>query len=461
MDWATRRKLQYFGVIVAFALIFFVIPFYMFIYKAPTCFDSLKNGSEKGIDCGGDCRLLCSAQIAEPVQKWDPRVFKVSDGTFSVLAYLENQNVTAEVLQAPYIFKLYDKDNVLVVERSGITFVPRGATFALYEGNINTGQRVPTRATFEFGKNLVWISNVTPRTNLSIESKALSKEDTTPRIDAVVKNNEFYAVTNLEFTAIIYDGQGNAVGASRTFVENLDKGEVTPLVFTWPQPFTTKSDVCDAPVDVALLLDRSGSMASLGSNPPQPLSDVKNAATFFTQELSVGDRVALISFANEATDDESLTANFETVRNAIDSLSILKSGTQNTNIADAIEKARLELSAGRQGDSSGKVMILLTDGIANRPEKSGDENFAERTALESSAISKQQGITMFTIGLGKDLNTEFLKRVASSTDEFYLAPTTKELTGIYEQIATKICKRRPAVIEIIPRVYPAGSAIPR
>jgi len=68
---------------------------------------------------------------------------------------------------------------------------------------------------------------------------------------------------------------------------------------------------------------------------------------------------------------------------------------------------------------------------------------------------------MFTIGLGKDLNTEFLKQVASSSDEFYLAPTTKELTGIYEQIATKICKRRPAVIEIIPRVYPLGSAIPR
>jgi len=461
MDWATRRKLQYFAIIVAFALVFFVIPFYMFIYKAPTCFDKLKNGNEKGIDCGGDCRLLCSAQITEPVSKWDPRVFKVTDGTFSVLAYFENQNVTAEVLQAPYTFKLYDKDNVLVVERSGITFVPRGAIFALYEGNINTGQRVPTRATFEFGKNLVWISNIAPRTNLSIESKALSKEDTTPRIDAVVKNNELNQVNNLEFTAIVYDGEGNAIGASRTFVENLAKGEDAPLAFTWPQPFTTKSDICDSPVDVALLLDRSGSMASLGSNPPQPLTDVKNAATFFTQQLGTSDRVTLISFANEATNDESLTTNFESVRNAIDTLSILKLGTQNTNIADAIDKAKAELGTGRQGDSSGKVTILLTDGIANRPEKSGDGQFAERSALESSTLSKQQGITMFTIGLGKDLNTDFLKQIASSRDEFYLAPTTKELTGIYEQIATKICKRRPAVIEIIPRVYPLGSAIPR
>lgn len=461
MDWATRRKLQYFGVIVAFALIFFVIPFYMFIYKAPTCFDKLKNGNEKGIDCGGDCRLVCSAQIAEPVEKWDPRVFKITDGVFSVLAYLENQNVTAEVLQAPYVFKLFDKDNVLVVERSGTTFVPRGTTFALYEGNINTGQRVPTRATFEFGKNLVWESNTLPRPNLSIESKALSREDSAPRIDAVVKNNEFNVLNNLEFTAIVYDGEGNAIGASRTFVESLAKGEDAPLVFTWPEPFTTKSDICDAPVDVALLLDRSGSMASIGKTPPQPLTDVKSAAAFFVGELSKKDKVAFVSFANEATNDEKLTANFISVRDAINSLSILNTGTQNTNIADAIDKARLELVSGQQGDTTSKVMILLTDGVANRPEKSGDESFAERTAVENATVSKQQGVTLFTIGLGKDLNTKFLKQVATSPEEFYLAPTTKELTGIYEQIATKICKRRPAVIEIIPRVYPVGSAIPR
>ena len=386
MDWATRRKLQYFAIIVAFALVFFVIPFYMFIYKAPTCFDNLKNGNEKGIDCGGDCRLLCSAQIAEPVSKWDPRVFKVSEGVYSVLAYLENQNVTAEVLYAPYTFKLYDRQNVLVVEKSGSSFIPRGATFALFEGNIRTGERVPVRATFEFGKKLEWISNTAAPAQISVESKALSKEDTTPRIDAVVKNNEFQSVNNIEFTAVVYDGQGNAIGASRTFVESLLKGESEPLVFTWPQPFATKADVCDAPVDVALLLDRSGSMASLGDNPPQPLTDVKSAANFFTRQMGSGDKVSLISFANDATSDKTLTASFDSVTAAIDGLSILKNGTQNTNIADAIDKARSELGSTRHADISAKVMILLTDGIANRPEKTGDAGFAESSALQSLSL---------------------------------------------------------------------------
>ena len=44
-----------------------------------------------------------------------------------------------------------------------------------------------------------------------------------------------------------------------------------------------------------LLLDRSGSMASLGFNPPQPLSDAKEAAVSFIKQLGSSDRVGIIS----------------------------------------------------------------------------------------------------------------------------------------------------------------------
>lgn len=456
MDWATRRKIQYLSILVAGIIVFFVIPFYAFIYKAPTCFDNLKNGDETGVDCGGACKLICSSQIAEPISRWDPRVFKVSEGTYSVLAYLENPNVTAEVVSAPYTFKLYDKDNILVTERSGTTFIPRGQTFALYEPNISTGERVPTRATFEFGKNLTWVKNVAPQSDITVTSKALSREDSTPRVDAVVINNGTTLIPHIEFVAIVYDGAGNAIGASKTFVDDLVRGSTKSLVFTWPQPFTTKSDACDQSVDVALVLDRSGSMASLGENPPQPLTDVKSAASFFVGKLRSTDQASLISFANEASNpiDSTLTSNFKQVISAIDAISINKKGLQNTNIADAIAKAREELLSVRHKNDSLKVMITLTDGVANRPEQSGDSTYAETVARNEAELAKQNGISMYTIGLGKDINANFLSNIASSTDEFYLAPTTETLTNIYSQIATKICKRRPAVIEVLPRVLP-------
>lgn len=456
MDWATRRKIQYLSILVTGIIVFFVIPFYAFIYNAPTCFDNLKNGDETGIDCGGSCKLVCSSQIAEPISRWDPRVFKVSDGVYSVLAYLENPNITAEVVNAPYNFKLYDKDNILVTERSGRAFIPRGQTFVLFEGNILTNERIPVRAVFEFGKNLQWVKNVAPKENISVSSKALSKENTTPRIDAVVINNGISLIPYIEFVAIVYDGAGNAIGASKTFVSDLVRGSSKELVFTWPEPFTTVSDSCDQPVDVALVLDRSGSMASLSENPPQPLTDVKAAASAFVQNLKPTDQVALVSFANEASDpiDSPLTSKFSEVVSAIEGIEILKNSLQNTNIADAIAKARTELLSERSNGSSEKIMIVLTDGIANRPEQAGSPTYAESEALREADQSKVQGISMFSIGLGKDINANFLASIASSTEELYLAPTTETLSAIYSQIGTRICKRRPAVVEVVPRILP-------
>src|SRR3989344_926544 len=299
--WATKRKLQYFGIIVAVIILFVVVPFYMFIYEAPTCFDNLKNGGEQGIDCGGSCRLLCTTQIAKPVSRWDPRVFEVTPGNYSVIAYLENPNVNGTVTIAPYTFKLYDKENTLVYERSGTTFIPKGETFAIFEGDIQTGERVPTRATFDFNGLLVWEREVTPLPDISVINKALSGEDSSPRVDATVKNDSRSRVSNLELVAIVYDGSGNAIGVSRTFIDNLEKGETKQIVFTWPRPFQTKGEVCEAPVDVVLVIDRSGSMDDLGATPPQPLTDVKQAAISFVNQLGDEDRVALATFANDAT----------------------------------------------------------------------------------------------------------------------------------------------------------------
>ena len=456
MQWATKRKFQYLSIIVAVIVIFFVIPFYAFIYKAPTCFDGLKNGEETGLDCGGACRLLCSSQITEPISRWDPRVFKVATGVYSVVAYFENQNVTAEVLSAPYKFSLYDKDNVLITTRESTTYIPRGQNIAIFEGNIQSGERVPTRATFEFGKNLVWLKKTTPKPDLAISSKALSNENVSPRVDALVKNNSLYRVSNIELVVMILDGSGNAIGASRTFIENLEKDQSESVVFTWPQPFATKSISCDAPIDIALVIDRSGSMSSLGDNPPQPLTDVKNAAISFVNQLTKNDKAAVVSFSNEASTpiDSMLTSDMASVISSINNISISATGTQQTNIADGILKARDELNSIRHKDNADKVMITLTDGLATRPEKKGDERYPESQALAVARDSKIDNINMFTIGLGKDINAEFLRAVASTSDDFYLAPTTKELGSIYEHIATKICQTHPAVILIIPRVFP-------
>ena len=132
---------------------------------------------------------------------------------------------------------------------------------------------------------------------------------------------------------------------------------------------------------------------------------------------------------------------------------------QNTNIADGLLVAWEELLSARHRVDAGKVVVMLTDGVATRPLNSRDERYPENYALQIANQTKLEGIGLFSIGLGKEVNVNFLKSLASSSDEAYFAPTTKDLASIYKQIATKICKKKPAVIEVLHKIYPPSYVV--
>jgi hypothetical protein len=77
-------------------------------------------------------------------------------------------------------------------------------------------------------------------------------------------------------------------------------------------------------------------------------------------------------------------------------------------------------------------MIVLTDGKSN--PIGPDEAVAE------AGLAKADGITMFTIGLGRpdDLDAEALSAMASRPGYRYLTPDADDLAEIYAQIARSI-----------------------
>lgn len=455
-QWSIRRKRIIFSIVALTLAILVGVPIFFLFYRAPTCSDGRQNSDETGIDCGGGCQLLCTAEIKEPISRWDPRVFETAPGLVSVLAYLENVNATAEVSSAPYSFKLYDAESILITERFGKTFIPKGQTFAIFEPNIEMGERKAVRAIFSFTAPLVWIRDTGEPSDIKIVDKKLSNEKTTPRVEAKVRNDSLDRVKNIDLTAIVYDGGGTAIAASKTYIDELDKGESQTIVFTWPSQFEATARVCQYVSDVMVVIDRSGSMAFLGENPPQPLTDVKNTAVSFVRELDKTDRVGLVTFANTATTVSSLlSSDLSRIGEEINKIEILPTGIQQTNIADSIAKASEELNSPRKREGVPSFIVLLTDGVPTEPKgPPGDKKFPETSALIAGESAKARGIHIFTIGLGKDVNADFLQRLASAPEDSYLAPTAKELTQIYSQIATKICSQKPAVVEIISRIFP-------
>ncbi|MEK7669422.1 MAG: vWA domain-containing protein [Patescibacteria group bacterium] len=460
--WASRRKTIYLVVIVlVLSSVSFAI-FWKYWYRTPTCFDNVKNGDEGGVDCGGSCSLICSSGVIKPIVRWDPRLFEVMPGVWSAIVYVENQNTSADAIYVPYTFTLYDENNEILVERKGATILPKNKIVGVFEGSISIENGVrPRRAVFELGSNIVWKKNEEAVEKLKITHSPLFKLDSAPRVEVSIKNNSIKEIKNIELIVAIFDGADNVIAASRTFVEKIKKDENTNVFFTWPKPFELGSKACEKSSDVMLLLDRSGSMASLGDNPPEPLSGAKKAAISFAEQLGVKDKIGFASFASKVKDpiDLTLSSDLNLAKQTIEGVSIETGSTQYTNIFEALHSAWQELISARGQNESSKIVILLTDGVANNPRdpqgrtEADDIKYAEGLATKEAVDIKNDGLVIYVIGLGNKINESFLKDIASETNNYFFAPTTANLETIYKNISSDICEEVPARIEITYKIF--------
>jgi len=121
--WSTKRRLVYGGGVVLVLFVVAVFVAWNFLYRAPTCSDGTKNGDEKGIDCGGSCNTLCTADTLIPVVLWS-KTFNISGDVYSSVAFIENPNVNSENKRATYQFRIYDSENKLITVKDGTTSIP-------------------------------------------------------------------------------------------------------------------------------------------------------------------------------------------------------------------------------------------------------------------------------------------------------------------------------------------------
>lgn len=241
-QWAAKRKLTYGAIVVVAAFILVGVPLYLIFHKSSTCFDSIKNQNEKEVDCGGVCARICPSDISAPIITWQ-RVFQVTPGIYNAIAYVQNPNVLNRVDDVEYVFRLYDKDNAMITQRIGRTFLPANQSFAVFEAGIKTGPRTPVRTSFEFTDSPSWIQNPANYKDPAVvaENVALTNESASPRIDLSVRNLSLETIKTIGVVAIIYDAEDNAIAASRTVVENLSAQSRTPVTFTWPAPFPSQA----------------------------------------------------------------------------------------------------------------------------------------------------------------------------------------------------------------------------
>ena len=232
LSWSQQRKFFWVGgVVLILAVVFSAYGVFTF-YNPPDCFNGSKDGDERGVDCGGGCARACKADTVPPVVQF-ARAVEVAEGVWGAVAYLENKNTGVGARDVPYVFKLYDEDNLLLYERHGATFIPPRKSFAVFEGKMLSGDRVPTRASFKFLQEPIFLRTEEPE--LVVTTRGFTTDARSSSLQAMVTNPSSDLVEGIEATALLFGPDGNVTAASATRISRLEGRAGAMLVFTWPQ----------------------------------------------------------------------------------------------------------------------------------------------------------------------------------------------------------------------------------
>lgn len=194
---------------------------------------------------------------------------------------------------------------------------------------------------------------------------------------------------------------------------------------------TAEPDIVANPTDIVLILDRSGSMAG------SALANLKNGAKAFIDiidestdgvqdgQIGSGSRIAIVSFADTATQDTQLITSVSDLKAAVDALN----AGGGTNHADAFTKASELLVA---PSTNARVMVMFTDGQTTVGPDPSPIAAAARTA----------GVVIYAIGLSGNsgVDATALEDWASKPASSYVAitPDDAELEELFENLARNI-----------------------
>jgi Mg-chelatase subunit ChlD len=184
-----------------------------------------------------------------------------------------------------------------------------------------------------------------------------------------------------------------------------------------------------------------------GGTPPEPVSSVLRAASAFVSRLKTTDQVSVVTYATNATTKEVFTKDHTRIGDVVRALTIAKPDeTGSTNTGDAIMRAKDEFASTRHNPDARKVLVLLTDGLANAPGET-----PEAYAQEAAVALKKTGTEIYVIGLGAKVNESFLRSLATKESYYYKAASASVVDTIYRAVTSALCEDGAAVIDIVPK----------
>lgn len=174
----------------------------------------------------------------------------------------------------------------------------------------------------------------------------------------------------------------------------------------------------DRPLDLVLVVDRSGSMLEDGR-----LVKVQSGLRLLLQSLGPEDRLGLVSFESSGRVEARLSSSRQELGAAIDRLT----ATGGTNIFDGLSLGMQMAASGGGGEREReRRVILLSDGLATAGET------RQSAILEMADRFVAEGVGLSTIGVGRSFNPVLMRSLAErGAGNFYFVEDAQAVQEVF------------------------------
>ena len=199
-------------------------------------------------------------------------------------------------------------------------------------------------------------------------------------------------------------------------------GTVTLALTLGADPTLDKAVAGNRPLDMVVVLDRSGSMAEAAK-----LTNATQAILGLLSRLSQSDRFALVSYSDQVQRHSGLLAMTPPNRAMLEGMvqGIQPSGA--TNLGAGLQEGIQLLS---EAVKSGRIsrLILISDGLANR-------GVTDPAALGTmAAVAAERGYAVSSIGVGLDFNEHLMTTIADKgTGNYYFMESAAAIAQVFDK----------------------------
>ena len=178
--------------------------------------------------------------------------------------------------------------------------------------------------------------------------------------------------------------------------------------------------------DIALVLDRSGSMATTdaggGLSRNQALINAVNDFITEVESSSPNSAISLVTYSTAASTDLNLTTNLNTVRNRVNSLG----ANGFTNLRAGLQLGSNSLEGPNARPFAKRTIVVMTDGNFN----------VGGTPVPSANVAAGRGHTIHTVTFSSNADQDIMRQVANIGDGLHFhADDADDLSEAFREIA--------------------------